>query len=293
MKYNNSYVVSISESVSYTLFGLFNSLLANKIILPSIGDVSKESDTIKVFDYQKLETPNDPIRKKYAYHLTTVAMHFLVEHELTHILDGHCDFVQQKFKINYISEAQQNTINQDNLDYQTLEMDADCIAASRCVNHICNVVIGDSTVHRDYSPFLENIYDSIFHFSFALSTMFHLFGEVDYKNMEVGKSTHPSTHLREYMVRGAVLVWFQQSSSFLAQKGLTVDIEKLVKSLMSGYIEAIKTYYKATGRTEIPEKYEAKYTNEHPLMSAVLRNWRDKIYHALTPLTFQKLVSPK
>lgn len=135
------YIIGVNWSVFVLLSDIFSRMLANPNILKNIGDVSKEKLMPQISDYYTnafdlfdsfenskyiVAQPIDNIRKKYADLLTLLAMDFIFEHELSHILFGHVDYINDKYGIKIFSEFSNNDVQiKNNTDFQTLEMDAD------------------------------------------------------------------------------------------------------------------------------------------------------------------------
>lgn len=128
--------VGINLGSILLVFESFNRMLSNPKTLPDIGDPSKEDSSLPtvthvsrntLFDEMMRYCPKCPVRARMAGELSEIAIDFLFLHELTHIKNGHLDYVRYHRNANHLPEVFQSTGTAgDKLTLQTLEWDADC-----------------------------------------------------------------------------------------------------------------------------------------------------------------------
>lgn len=300
MKSTNEYIIGINEAVILILFNLFNRMLACNDVLVHIGDSSEEDYSKTVNDYYvstkdlitkgyggKYESiePKNKLRKYYAIHLTKLAMEFIFEHELSHILFGHVDYLNAKYGIRTYSEFNfKNVINADNLDIQTLEMDADCTALARCCALAKRRVDNPNMVYSEFQIFYKNLYDSFSDIDFAICNVFRLFGDGDYQNVEPGKSSHPDPQVRQFSLLSTYY-------SIIENWQLDIDYKILFEKLIVGLKESHRAYEKLTGKKINLELYRPEFYVEHPLNNALRDNWENRMRNELLVYTFKPLAN--
>jgi hypothetical protein len=298
-KYYDKYIIGIHEGVVLILNDLFKRMLSHKNILSDVGDSSNELedksiegyfdniDDMVVFGhngrYIFLE-PKDITRRQFASHLTTIALTFIFEHELSHILFGHVDFLNEKYGLNRLSEIQgDDSPLLRNLDLQTMEMDADCTSIARCCNLAINVVNKPSRIHPDYHKFYSNIYSSFSDINFAICNVLLLFGDGNYKDTTIGKNSHPDPRIRQLMATAT----FESISKQWDE--LEIDYNRLKDLLLKGVKDANLAYEYLTGNKINKDVFKLEYYAHHPLVQAVLDNWKYSIREKLEKHTFKPL----
>jgi hypothetical protein len=138
--------IGINVGVPFTLANLFNRMLAHPDIFSYVGDPTKENHSIHQLENlitdvmrsrHEFVAPVCNIRSIFAYELAQLALDFLFFHELTHLRNGHLEFVRSNLALNHWSEAFGNASATDsNMVLQTLEMDADCGAILLLLNSV-------------------------------------------------------------------------------------------------------------------------------------------------------------
>ena len=301
-KYKEYYIIGIHGADFIILNDLFNRMLAHNDIFPKIGNPAKESSDTSIKDYYdnvfdilnnshqgifKSKFPKDSKRKLYAYHITGRAMDFVFEHELAHILFGHVDYLYDRYGIHCVSEYQPSEIvNQNQFDLQTFEMNADTMALLSCCSRALNTVNNNSLVHPPFRTFYKNYYQALSDIAFAIYNTIRVFGDGDYKNIQLGKSTHPDPRVRQLQIfstfRTMVKAWKQY---------FTLDYDKLHSLLIEKIKESERAYQLITGKQTNVEVFKAKYFVNNPFGMAFTDNWKKNIRNSLLKYTYVSLPS--
>lgn len=189
-------------------------MFSSKKILTSIGNPNLETDEKKLLNITKsgaglqfmmpiLNHPtqiNCPIRKQYLAHYITFALNFLMHHEFAHIVRGHVGYLHSKYNIPIFPEIESNSDilgNPGSDFYQTIEMDADSLATNR------EFLVAHHHIEHEKStlfPIYENWNTFIFHWVFAIYSLFRLFGFEPYEISNAKKLKHPPPSLRIAMI---------------------------------------------------------------------------------------------
>jgi hypothetical protein len=143
MKYKDTYIIGICHIVFPILHDVFSRILANPDTFPDVGNPNVE-DHVEVIPNLALHfqtlwnhespdgfttiSPKDITRRLFAQELVVLAMDYLFDHEFSHIIFGHVDLVMERFNAHSIEES---TEFEKNLDYQSMEMDADTTGLAR------------------------------------------------------------------------------------------------------------------------------------------------------------------
>jgi len=191
---------------------MFSRMLAHPKVLPDIGDPSKESMHAQhteglVPDFDQLTasrrsagqspeplSPVDPLRSRFASLAAEIAYDFLVLHELSHIMYGHCEYLQAKNGIPFILEVAHRspTDAQDNRLRQAIEFHAD-----KCSAHIglSSMLSFSNEVPSAFAPIYSTPEQRLFLWCFAISGVFRLWGlRID--PSELDAEGYPPTALR-------------------------------------------------------------------------------------------------
>ena len=201
------YKITLNSGLFQSLNRLFRAILANPLTFPSIGNFllespGKEKRSISfgklVEEIQEGENriPNDETRLGFADHLTELAIRFVVEHELAHILAGHLDYKPMCSEIlgfaDKVGIAEQASFG--------LEMHADELAFTNCLIWITDTLQGKEHA-LPKRIFIETVDAQIHDLYTATYTFFQL---VSHLSMS---KTHPNPVHRQIRL-GMILTWF-------------------------------------------------------------------------------------
>lgn len=298
-KYKEHYIIGIHLGIWAIVTDLFHRMLARKEILQEIGNSKEESSATSISDYYdnvfdllintpldkfKLKFPKDPVRQLYAYHLSGRAMDFVFEHELAHILFGHADYLSDFLGIDCVSEFQPSeVVNQNKFDLQTLEMNADTMALQSCCFRALNTVQNNSLVNPHFRVFYYDNYQALSDLAFAVYNVIRVFGDGDYKNIELGKSTHPDPRVRQVIL----LSFLEQTMK--SQQAHKIDHNKLHTLLIDMMVESEKAYRLITGKQYNTDVFSTEYFANHPLNRSLVINWKKNIRKRLLKYTYVPL----
>jgi len=274
-KRSNKYFIAISVSVSLILFDLFHRMLSHPGVFKNIGNATEEEEYVSPTGRYNLElipamtsfkAPKNADRCTYAGHITRLAMRYIFEHEFSHILFGHVDY--------HLS----NSLTL--LDYQTLEMDADCTAIARFSNLQMDLVEMNNA--PEFQKFLYRDYhQAICDLVFAIYTTYLVFGDGDFKNIP-GSSSHPEPRIRQLMALMTFEKIAQINSTKLQWGQLSHDIGETIG-------DAEKAYHLITGATFNPEPFNPEFYAKNPLPQTLLDNWALKVRKGLHRYTYKEL----
>ncbi|WP_242309242.1 hypothetical protein [Bacillus cereus group sp. BfR-BA-01524] len=251
-KQEDMYFIGINIGVVQVLEKLFNYIMAHPNLMVGIGDASHEleqdigsslivtnHDYLRLFSNYDTEisSPVNEERRSFAKTLCAYALEFLILHEYGHIVSGHVDYFQNKRSSSFIFEL--NSREKSGLFMQTLEMDADSYATTRCAQRMIyihtqlkgfyNKLGVPSISFREY--FKQRYYSIYF--------VFRLFGEVDYDLSALEENSHPASGFRQYFL---LLVLH---SAFVAegQEELITETEliEVLKEVATECEQALKT----------------------------------------------------
>jgi hypothetical protein len=296
MKSDNKYIIGIHISTFVILSDLFSRMLANKNILPNIGNASLEKPIEKINDYFsnledlvniefKVVQPIDPIRKKYADYLALIALDFIFEHELSHIVFGHVDYLNEKYGLEIYTEINNSAINiKNNLDFQTLEMDADGTALARCCSFAVFEILnkGFFKIDSDVKFIYSDYYSAFSTINFVITTLFLIFGDDNFRDIQPGKTMHPPPRMRQLMIASTFYTINEKWN-------LNLDFDILTEKICISSIEAILAFQEITCKKINKEAYEDKYYVDNPISKNLTNNWSNCVRGELVKHTFKPL----
>ena len=197
------------------------------------GDGNPNLFDSKVIDY------------KLAGLLTIFVSRFIISHELGHLFNGHCEYLNSKEQNNiqpismFEESNSENTKNLSSLDYRTLEMDADAFAATDSFKHLLSL----------YNNFEDDVDEGLniepielfYWWSFAIRSNFlitqKILNDEEYK---LDKKHLPSV-ARWLLILGSI---FNNIDSGLHKINYRTgdNKEKIEKNIRSGFKFAEKQY---------------------------------------------------
>ncbi len=294
-KVQDNYVIGVHKATMIILFDLFSKMLSHPEILIEIGNINEETEyTIKTdyytnlksmfnkdFDLSKIRNPVNIERQLYAWHLTTLALDFIFEHELSHSMFGHVDYLADLFGINSFSEFQQFSPKDSLLlDLQTLEMDADSTALTRCSNWAIGSVNHPKKMQAATHIFYKDNYQALSDLSFAVYNTIRLFGDGDYKNFTPGKSSHPNPRVRQMMINATF-------EAIIRINHPEIDHSKLLEMLIEKVELSENAYQLITGN--IPNLESILYAIDNPLLKHLEANWKNNLRNTLEKYSYWRL----
>jgi hypothetical protein len=255
-----------------SIYSFFGCMLANRNLLPDIGVVSAEIEfEPKVDDAEwLLRIPKDPARKAYAHLLSTIAVEFLFQHELGHLMNGHVRLLNKLKGINYVVEFEARPSQVlSNLDLQMLEMDADSFAVGQGMATVLGRLHEQGKVFpADWRQWYENPRHALFTWLFSVYSLFRLLyrGPVNLDDLEA--AGHPPPGIRISMVGACI-------HEFLRVKGLD-NLMKEFESILEEVIHTVETAHAVVARCPVDATGLAQSVDPRALrqINRVVDNWK-------------------
>ena len=190
----------------------------------------------------------------------------VIEHELSHIFNGHLGLLSKIWK-NQTIEEQRNEAIQKELKFmlQTLEMDADCTGLSRLYGwlHYMSKLKSNPMV----SPFALNLTQSFSDIVMAFYAINKFFYDLTSLSKEVGSSTHLTPRERFSGSLGNVLLTIKTY-------GYDVNPVELMNEIFKKISWVEKIFADEYGIPLNQEFWDNKeYTNHTDVTLKVLHNW--------------------
>ncbi len=219
-RHDEKYFIGVHRGTPATLLILFDRMLADPEVLPFIGDAAEETTDLPLLpgiglDFERsvafvpaFPRPRDPTRRATAQKLAELALDFLTAHEFAHIANGHLDYQGTRLGISAIDEVgeppREPAARERALVSQTMEMDADGTAAHLSLGSEWGKVVGH---FPRPGPEWDHVYDRpgmvSLQWSWAVSSLFRLFGEARLTGGDVTLEPYPRPRLRSVMVQRA------------------------------------------------------------------------------------------
>ncbi|MFT8244130.1 hypothetical protein [Roseomonas sp. BN140053] len=211
-------LIFINFGCYFILMNFFQSLMASPTFATTIGNVGLDemgpkievvSNATAVVTNRTGRISKCPTRYFFGGLLATTALHFLLFHELTHLVNGH------EALDGLSSESTRQDYSTQNIKGHTLEMDADSGAVIKIFNQMFQGVFGRGGELRAGTPNIEHYYsvrDSLGIgiqsvckiLSIAMVGVFTLFNPRRLGKENMFNGSHPNAFLRQVMA-GSVL----------------------------------------------------------------------------------------
>lgn len=271
---DSSAIIGIYEGCHFILRDYYLRLLSYDSLFPNIGDptsevISKPSlrnfytsfeelvsfGDLKDYDQYDLLVPQCPTRKVFADLLSSLAIHFIFEHELSHILNGHSLF----------RNAQKQPLSKEII--LCLEMDADCTAYNRCINHVINIFQSPRTIDPIWRKFFTSIEDAIFNMTVAVYGYLRLSGDGHYEVKDFLEYPHSPPRVRQ-------LSMLATGENFLKKQysDVIVDYSSIVKKAI---LEIERSFKIVTGNSLNQDVFKQENYAEHPHAILLLKLWAE------------------
>lgn len=242
------YFVGINDGLSMLVRGTALRIFADPLLFTNIGDASKETnDDLPLFaglgpDAKSIQqylgqmrNPKDFEREFYAIHITDIMFDFIGTHELAHIAHGHTDYYIDEYGLPLIQELGYNPgTASGNLDFQTMEMDADFFAANLMTINIKRI-IGERHLLPEPAQFVfRDPPTAMFNLAVAVSMLARLFEDDKISGTDLARRTHPPWRWRQMMTLNAI-----------ANYAVSLWDETTVRQIEAAFSEAITMVEKA------------------------------------------------
>lgn len=253
--------VVINDGVLITTFQVFYSIFSKFPVLSFFND-STTGDLEVNFLYEfknnqqyevALQYPIELERRILAEYTASIAIKFVILHEIAHHYDGH---------ILYLDSCADNPCKSISiLDFQTMEMDADAFAISRLIDEMLILLKTDTRL----CSIIKKAEDLFVMFSFAISVLFLIINDEDIKEVNDISSTYLSTLLRLSMCLDCAKVNIKHKAKGIITESVFEDIYKKT-------IPASNQYYSLFGKSHYEDAM--KYNKEtSKIFGEINENW--------------------
>ncbi|UHA72047.1 hypothetical protein [Paenibacillus sp. 481] len=263
---NNKIEILINEGVIYRLYEVFYNILSHFPIIDPIKNTPETSlgirNNINYVDdlipfVHNFHLPIDKKRKILAEYMAMFGIKFVILHELGHLLNGHVGLINSG-----IEELQE-------IDFHTLEMDADAFAISQLIDITIFKIHNDPIIY-DCVQSTSNFYRIFF---LSMHVLFIILN-----TERSSESTYLPALIRNVFNLDSAMVNIERKAPDLISR------EELIQIIESTYIDAIKYYSAFYGKVDIDSlnDFNLGYTDDIQL------NWK-KLKIKLYPFAFVKL----
>lgn len=301
------YFIGFFRGAVATLAVLFDRMLADPQVLPFIGNVGQEVEGLpqlphlgtdfreSVASVPVFPRPQDPWRRAVAHKLTELAFDFLTAHEFAHIANGHLDYQGDDSSVSAMAEVEEPSrppwAREAALIRQTMEMDADATAVGISLGSEWGKVTG--TFPRP-GPEWDYVYDRpgivSLQWSWAVSSLFRLFGEARLTGGDVTREPYPRPRLRSVMVQQAV-GQVPRPQGLETHPALAGDeFHNIPATIKAAHLEAEEIFSRLTGGTVRLEGLEDAWGDVGEAQASRLQDyWRTSIRDGLLEVAHQPL----
>lgn len=275
-------VVQLTEGACAILSDLFLRMFAHRECFKTIGDVSKEVVTTPTltdfhFDLGELvrdppdgsplsySLPRCPIRFRHAHYLMTLALDFLIQHEIVHILHGHAG-LQKAEGLAHLTRPQR----------WALELDADMTSAVACVRRArWGVQLQKRLSPQQHLVGSTTDEETIRDVMIAVHACFLLWQEQIRNGTE--SDSHPNPRERQRLVVGALNTFARRN--FGGER---------VETILSVVADCECAFHHVTGRPIDVDGIHAMFLDRNDTLRTFFEGWaavRDELApHAYVPL---------
>jgi hypothetical protein len=211
-RFRGEYCIGINSGV-VVLFGLlFGVFLSNREVLPEVGNPIEETATpprlpFLSFDAAKMMEvgvvpvlPVNKVRLGYSRLLLEMAFDFLVSHEVCHIVNGHVDYLNKLEGLASLAEFEPRHDDLSaSIPRQTMEMDADSAGACDGMRAALLKAGNINLVLPPWRQFYVDPAIAFFAWSFAVHSLFRLFGDERFLGTDLSNAMYPPVRLRQFL----------------------------------------------------------------------------------------------
>jgi len=271
--HDNLYFIAIPYGMLFTHNYIFNRLLANREVLPQVGNIANEAEkppdiplshsySINLSSVQAVGlsmsdlTPRDAVRKEVADFLDFVSTYFLIHHEFRHIQAGHLEYGNDHLQCAFICESYAlSAIPGQSMVKQAMEWDADRFA----IEALLGVLWGNrNRALKDFQA-AKSVFANdtvlVLLCLIACSAFFRLLdgdkpGLSDWRSL-----THPPSRNRRMLLTVAATVFFDKI-------GKSQFADSMMTDVLTDYIESIEFVFARAGCTACDRAYAQLVVDE-------------------------------
>jgi hypothetical protein len=301
---DSKYFIGVTRGAVAALMVLFDRMLADRNILPFTGNPEEEvadlpllpdigTDFVRsVASVPEFPRPRNPARQATARRLAELALDFLTAHEFAHIANGHLDYrhtTQGTLAIDEVSEAPRGS--ESALINQTMEMDADGTAVLLSLFNEWGRVTGQRLRPGPEWQFVYSRPGLVsLQWSWAVSSLFRLFGETRLTDGDVTLEYYPRPRLRSVMIQ-------QTAQRIPKPQGLDTHpaffgAEGHIPIMKQGQLDVERIFSQLTGQPEATEGLDEAWGDIGRSQVHRLQDyWRRKLKGKLLTFAHQPLSS--
>lgn len=302
------YFIGIHRGAVSSLAVLFDRMLADPEVLPFIGDPREETADLPLLpdiglDFEKsfatvpaFPGPQNPARQATARRLWELALDFLTVHEITHIANGHVDYLRNYQGISAIEEADKSAWASSSSEYkltrQTMEMDADAMAVHISLSSEWGRVTGK---YPRPGPEWDDIYSRpgmvSLQWSWAVSTLFRLMGDARLVGGDVTQEIYPRPRLRTVMAQQAAgqaprPEELQEHSTLVGE-----DFYNIPPAIKAASLDVESIFARLTGRPASSEGLDDAWGEVgRSQIRRLQEHWQTKLRDELLEFAYQLLL---
>jgi hypothetical protein len=292
-EYENGYFIGLNIGTYFLLADMFEKMFSNKDVFIKIGNSRKETaekQTINAIENDGLLTydyPNDlltitiknPVRSCFCNLYMTMAIRFLINHELGHIVNGHLGYYKNIYGNIYWNEfnydKSENKI-EPNIS-QTLEMDADSFATNIAFNHGKEIVDNISSVDYPYRLFYKDLKTYLSNWIICIYCFFKLCGFSNFNYSLTKNNSHPPPSIRVSLILNNVAI--------LLLHNKIPDHEEILRSMTLAIKEAEEAFSMVTFADNNTTIFAANHLLATQYVHDITHNWNN-VYPLIKPYAF-------
>ena len=278
----NNYYIGLNIGSYLLVYDMFSKMLANKTALPEIGDISLEIDSNKKlnrfiyndeinFNPYKFEPvlPVDQTRGVFTVVLTSLALNYLIHHEIGHIIRGHCGYYKKLREKEHWSELELKQLANP-LHFQTMEMDADSFAVNYAFLSTENAAKAHASGNPTSYPWNLIYADTMTFFRywmFAIYSFHRLCNFENFSEEETNELSHPPPSVR-VSIMAANIVTIMDNRNM-------PNSQEMAKMLMAIPVEAETAFSKITYDENRPDIFLSSVVLSDNYSRKVCYNWNN------------------
>lgn len=206
--------IGINIGSVYTIFDIFHRLMSDGEFLQDIGAPSQEvpftendyvdwGQTCRGFYSALPRISKCPIRTDYASILVKSCIGFLIFHEITHIVNGHCKMHRILSGCKFINENVREISDEQHYLFQSMEMDADSAAVGwviKCYLDFSNFDVQMTQFAGTLDIAFGNAERCLRTLTLVTYAFLRAFDHTNWDFTNDRKSSHPMAPIRQYLI---------------------------------------------------------------------------------------------
>lgn len=297
---DDEYFIGINAGTVIIIYDIFYRMLSYTNLLPQIGDPKQETlsePSLRSFyldadlmitcgdpDYKtlKLLYPKDDTRRHYANHLVSIAIDFLIAHEVTHVLNGHLCLIKSKFSKSHYYETSNTDSREEILLRQVLEMDADTVGATRVISNLLRHH-SEQQVSEQFNQLYQDPNTLLQSYAFSILSILRIMAESpNYDTVPINSLTHPFPRVRSHIILCNLIGYIRKDYPAIYTK-LSTDL------IIKIFLEVELAHKAITGIPVDKVKITKEITYGAQQASDFLERWKE-VRPSLLKFTYVDLV---